>query len=921
MANSANGNVKITTEIETAGLQESLNRLESIFNSFATNLKEQARKTGEDVSKELSQTDKATKTLQDLGNTAKKVGSELKNVGVAALGLAGSFAGIVKGAISTADRVDELSKRLGISVQSFSRLDYVASQSGTSVEAFGTSMRVIAQNINTGSDAYKQLGVSIRDSNGALKTQDQILLETIKALQKMPAGTQKSAMALKALGRNSQQLNEILNMTSDEFENLMKRSDELGLTLDSKTTKAAQQISDKFTDLSKTFKMSLVQAVTPMIPAIEKLTDKFIKMLQPGGELANAFQDIAQAGLSVVENVLPGLLKGLAWVVKNGPAIIGVFTAIKTALQAFTGNWVGAIATALTGAFSATVLHKATKTKKKVDEVKESVKELSKETKNLQVTENVVIETTEDEADAFDKWTKKLDEAEKALKEFVRDKSTLEKGFDIKSLSTEDLIQLSKLKGDVSDAKATLKTLQDAISDTNEEIKKTDAFDKWTTELNKAEDDLKDFIALQASLTDGVFDVTLLSDEDLAKFDTLKAKVSQAKSALDSLTDAMKENKEETEDVVEKTEESRDAFQDWTDAVDEAENALKEFIKDRSSLKGGFNIESLSKEDLLQYDALKAKVAQARDAINSMNEALNDSEQELSETDAFERWTNAVDTAEKELKEFIATRAAETGSFDIERLTDDERDKFEKLRETVKIAKQELQSLQDATNTATTETSNDLLNVADTISQAWGSVGSAFGNGIESVVQTIVDGSSDLSSSMSALSNTMANTLSAVGDALIQAGIAKQVTESLSDFSIPGSYAIAMGLAIKAAAGTIKGLLAKISAGSFAGGGIVGGSSYSGDRMSANVNSGEMIINRQQQADLWNFIKNGSNGGFGSPNIEIINNAGVDIQTETNTDSRSLRILVNQQIGRFLGSPAGGRIMKNSYGTRQLGRR
>ena len=58
MASSANGNVKITTEIETAGLQESLNRLESMFNSFAGHLKETARKTGEDINRELGDPEK-----------------------------------------------------------------------------------------------------------------------------------------------------------------------------------------------------------------------------------------------------------------------------------------------------------------------------------------------------------------------------------------------------------------------------------------------------------------------------------------------------------------------------------------------------------------------------------------------------------------------------------------------------------------------------------------------------------------------------------------------------------------------------------------------------------------------------------------------------------------------------------------------
>ena len=48
----------------------------------------------------------------------------------------------------------------------------------------------------------------------------------------------------------------------------------------------------------------------------------------------------------------------------------------------------------------------------------------------------------------------------------------------------------------------------------------------------------------------------------------------------------------------------------------------------------------------------------------------------------------------------------------------------------------------------------------------------------------------------------------------------------------------------------------KSSAGSFATGGVIGGNSYAGDRLTAHVNSGEMILNKQQQARLFN-IANG----------------------------------------------------------------
>jgi len=53
----------------------------------------------------------------------------------------------------------------------------------------------------------------------------------------------------------------------------------------------------------------------------------------------------------------------------------------------------------------------------------------------------------------------------------------------------------------------------------------------------------------------------------------------------------------------------------------------------------------------------------------------------------------------------------------------------------------------------------------------------------------------------------------------------------------------------------------------FANGGIVSGSAFSGDNINARVNSGEMILNRSQQANLFNMA-NGA-GGSGSINPEI----------------------------------------------------
>ena len=59
-----------------------------------------------------------------------------------------------------------------------------------------------------------------------------------------------------------------------------------------------------------------------------------------------------------------------------------------------------------------------------------------------------------------------------------------------------------------------------------------------------------------------------------------------------------------------------------------------------------------------------------------------------------------------------------------------------------------------------------------------------------------------------------------------------------------------------------KQLLSGADAGAFETGGIVGGTSYTGDRLTARVNSGEMILSREQQTSLFNIVNNPSGTGL-----------------------------------------------------------
>ena len=95
----------------------------------------------------------------------------------------------------------------------------------------------------------------------------------------------------------------------------------------------------------------------------------------------------------------------------------------------------------------------------------------------------------------------------------------------------------------------------------------------------------------------------------------------------------------------------------------------------------------------------------------------------------------------------------------------------------------------------------------------------------------------------------------------------------------------AIGLATVAAA-TIKG---------YEKGGIIPGSSYSGDNVMARVNSGEMILNRNQQSQLFNMANNGGGGEMGDK-IERLITAISSQPINLSVDGRALATVIRGEV-------------------------
>ena len=122
--------------------------------------------------------------------------------------------------------------------------------------------------------------------------------------------------------------------------------------------------------------------------------------------------------------------------------------------------------------------------------------------------------------------------------------------------------------------------------------------------------------------------------------------------------------------------------------------------------------------------------------------------------------------------------------------------------------------------------------------------------------------------------------------------------KALSSSTPPLNFILA-GLVASAGAAQVALISAnKPVAPSFATGGIVGGTSYTGDRVQVNVNSGEMILTYAQQKRLFDIANGGRTGG----NVQVFNSASNDVNVRPEITPEGVRILIRKVVNEDMAS-------------------
>lgn len=240
---------------------------------------------------------------------AAKWGTAIVGGATAATGALVKFA---ESSASTADNIDKMSQKIGISKQAYQELDFICSQSGTSVDTLQAGMKSLtaamdgaASGTESNVEQFQKLGVSVTDANGNLRSQEEVMWETLSALQGMENQTEKARLATELFGRSGTELMPLLNGASGSIDEMKQQAHDLGLVLEDDVIDSGVSLTDTLDQMKRAFGSIVTKLGAALMPILEQVA-KYIIGAMP--KIQSLFERLAPIITQLFEGLLPPLM-------------------------------------------------------------------------------------------------------------------------------------------------------------------------------------------------------------------------------------------------------------------------------------------------------------------------------------------------------------------------------------------------------------------------------------------------------------------------------------------------------------------------------------------------------------------------------------------------------------------------------------
>jgi lambda family phage tail tape measure protein len=280
----------------------------------------------------------AKNSLQGLQTAGTKLNGILGTLGVGAIAGSGLIA-FAKAGIDAADNINDLSQKIGVSVENLAGYKLAAEQSGTSLEGMGVAAKKLNVAIAENNPLLGKLGITAKDANGAL-------VQLADVFGSIPDGAQKTAIAMQLMGKSGADMIPLLNGGGAALEKMLEQGRKL-YPVTTEMARAADQFNDSmgaFKVQAEGFGISIANHVLPgMNEMLARWNDAITLSKAHGGFISLILDGINPTGtnsanLKEINSQIENMRQQLGYVPKGADtskfdAELARLQAIKKSLQ------------------------------------------------------------------------------------------------------------------------------------------------------------------------------------------------------------------------------------------------------------------------------------------------------------------------------------------------------------------------------------------------------------------------------------------------------------------------------------------------------------------------------------------------------------------------------------------------------------
>jgi hypothetical protein len=250
-----------------------------------------------------------TKTFQKNASSAfNRINNSVAGLGgqIAALAGAGSLTLLAKNALDTADQMEKLNRRLGVSTESLSQMKFAAEQSGIGFNVLTMGMqrsqrRIAEAAAGTGEARTALLELGISAEKLAAAKPDQQLMHIADAMQGVSDSGDRTRLAMKLFDSEGVAMLQMMEKGGAGIRDMMIEADSLGLTLSHKTAVGAADANDAINRAKSTMNATALEATTNLAPAIETIANGLADAIPSASNFAvKAFFNVRAEGLRML---------------------------------------------------------------------------------------------------------------------------------------------------------------------------------------------------------------------------------------------------------------------------------------------------------------------------------------------------------------------------------------------------------------------------------------------------------------------------------------------------------------------------------------------------------------------------------------------------------------------------------------------